>query len=390
MNGSSPSSLVSAIALNAIFGYEPKFSHRLIDALGSADAVFALSDKERTALFGPYNAHAAQIGPAALEAAQAEYERLSARGCQFLDIFDPAYPEALRECPDAPLLLYVRSATPAAELFGRRPAVAIVGTRDQSLYGRDCCRRIVRALSEAPAKPLIVSGMALGVDITAHAAALEGGLPTVGVSPVGIEEVYPRRHTAFAQRLCATPGCALVTDYPPGTTPAPFNFLRRNRIIAGLAGATVLVESRLKGGGMITARLAAGYGRDVFAVPGRIDDARSQGCNQLLREQVAAPVASPEALPVALGLGRLSRRRTTDLETAVRQRFAPALPRDEVDRLARLILLIRSRRGIGLDELCRETGLDYADTVRAAGLLEEEGFITMDLLQRCSIPVKIV
>ena len=383
------SSRVSAIALNAIFGNEPKFSHRLIDALGSAGAVFALSEQERLELFGPYNPHVAQITPAALEAAQAEYERLSAQGCQFLDIFDEAYPEALRECPDAPLLLYIRSSTPAAELFGRTPAVAIVGTRDQSLYGRECCRRIVRALSEAPARPTIISGLALGVDITAHTAALEGGLATIGVSPVGVDDVYPRRHAAFVQRMCSTPGCALVTDYPPGTFPAAFNFLRRNRIIAGLASATILVESRIKGGGMITARLAAGYGRDVFAVPGRIDDLRSQGCNQLLKEQVAAPVASPETLPVALGLGRLKPSREADLETAVRRRFATALPHEEVDRLVRIALLVRARRGIQLDEICREADLAYADVARDTGLLEEEGFISMDLLQRCTINVKI-
>ena len=383
------SSRVSAIALNAIFGNEPKFSHHLIDALGSTEAVFALSEQERLELFGPYNPHAAQITPAALEAAQAEYERLSAQGVQFLSIFDEGYPEALRECPDAPLLLYVRSSTPAEELFGRAPAVAIVGTRDQSFYGQECCRRIVRALAEAPARPTVVSGLALGVDITAHGAALEGGLPTVGVSPVGVEDVYPRRHAAFVARMCETPGCALVTDYPPGTVPAAFNFLRRNRIIAGLAGATVLVESRIKGGGMITARLAAGYGRDVFAVPGRIDDPRSQGCNLLLKEQTAAPVASPEALPVTLGLGRLKRTRSADLETAVRRRFADALPPEEVGRLVRLALQIRAQRGIQFDELCRETGIEYPDVARAAGMLEEEGFICVDLLQRCTINVKI-
>ena len=382
------SPLVCALALNTLFGNEPKFSHHLIDTLGSAEAVFALSAQERLELFGPYNPRAAQIGPAILEDAQAEFERLSGRGIQFLSIFDKGYPEALRECPDAPLLLYVRSTTPAAELFGGRPAVAIVGTRDQSLYGRECCQRIVRALGEAPARPLVVSGLALGVDITAQAAALDCGLPTVGVSPVGIEDVYPRRHTAFVERMVATPGCALVTDYPPGTAPVAYTFLRRNRIIAGLAGATVLVESRIKGGGMITARMAAGYGRDVFAVPGRIDDVRSQGCNQLLKEQVAAPVASPEALPVALGLGRRRLTRQAGLAEAVRGRFSPALPPEDVETLVGIASLIRERRGICFDELCRETRLDYARTARAAGLLEEEGFIHIDLLQRCSINVK--
>lgn len=382
------SPLVSAIALNAIFGNEPKFSHRLIEALGSAEAVFALSAQERLELFGPYNARAAQIGPAALEAAHAEYERLSAAGCQFLDIFDPGYPALLRECPDAPLLLYVRSATPAAQLFGDRPAVAVVGTRDPSLYGHACCRRIVQALSEAPARPTVVSGLALGVDITAHAAALAGGLTTVGVSPTGVEDVYPRRHRAFVERMVATPGCALVTDYPPGTVPRPFNFLRRNRIIAGLAGATLLVESRLRGGGMITARLAADYGREVFAVPGRIDDLRSQGCNRLIREQLAAPVTDPAALPAALGLGRTRRSRSEDLAEALRRRFSPALPADEMERMLRIAALIRERHGIRLDELCRETALDYAAVARSAGLLEEEGFIRIDLLQRCTINIK--
>ncbi|MCR5071124.1 MAG: DNA-protecting protein DprA [Bacteroidales bacterium] len=382
------SSLVSAIALNAIFGNEPKFSHNLIDALGSAEAVFSLSERERLELFGPCNARAALIGPAALDAAWKEYGRLSEAGCQFLDIFDEGYPEPLRECPDAPLLLYVRSETPAAQLFGPRPAVAIVGTRDQSLYGRECCQRIVKSLGEAPAKPMIVSGLALGVDITAHAMALECGLPTVGVSPVGVEDVYPRRHAPFVERMVHTPGCALVTDYPPGTAPLPFTFLRRNRIIAGLAGATVLVESRIRGGGMITARLAAGYGREVFAVPGRLDDLRSQGCNALIREQIASPVTDPQALPVALGLGRLRHTRAADLQTAVRQRFASALPARDVGRLADLAELVRSQRGIRFDEICRELSLTYAEVARAAGLLEEEGFICIDLLQRCTINAK--
>ncbi|MBO5545640.1 MAG: hypothetical protein J5951_03155, partial [Bacteroidales bacterium] len=125
-------------------------------------------------------------------------------------------------------------------------------------------------------------------------------------------------------------------------------------------------------------------------VPGRIDDPRSQGCNQLLREQVAAPVTDPAALPAALGLGRLRRRRTADLAEAVRRRFAQALPPAEVERLVTVASLVRARRGILFDEICRETALGYAEVTRAAGLLEEEGFICVDLLQRCSINTKNV
>ena len=380
--------VVSAIALNTIFGNEPKFSHNLIDALGSAEAVFALSEQQRLELFGPYNARAGSIGPAALEAAQLEYEQLSARGIQFLDIFDEGYPEALRECPDAPLLLYVRSATPARELFGRRPAVSIVGTRDQSLYGRACCQRIVRALGEAPCKPLIISGLALGVDITAHAAALDSGLPTIGVSPVGVEDVYPRRHSAFVERMVATPGCALVTDYPPGTYPAAFNFLRRNRIIAGLSRATLVVESRIRGGALITARLAHEYGREVYAVPGRMDDPRSAGCNLLIRERVAEILPSPADLPAALGLGFAEAEKGS--AKALEARIAAFAEGPQRDLLLRLAQLVAAERGLTVEELSARLDRPYAETSVLAGLLENEGILLRDLLGQCRINAEIV
>ena len=380
--------LASAVALNAIFGDEPKFSHHLIDALGSAEAVFSLSDRERTELFGPFNPRAARIGAAALDAACEEIGRLSALGCQFLDIFDEGYPALLRECPDAPLLLYVRSATPARELFGGRPAVAVVGTRDQSLYGRESCQKILRALCEAPSKPLIVSGLAFGVDITAQSAALAGGLPTVGVSPVGVDEVYPRRHAAFVERMCATPGCALVTDYPPGTAPAPFTFLRRNRIIAGLSNAVLITESKINGGGLITCRLAGEYGRDVFALPGRIDDVRSAGCNALIGQKEAEAVWSTSALCDALGLGMWSKRTKEGLRESILARFADR-PEDEREALVSLAMRIKACRGETLEELCRESNQDFGEVSRLATMLEAEGFIGIDLLQRCTVCYKI-
>ena len=385
----SDSPLVSAIALNAIFGNVPKFSHHLIDALGSAGAVFDLTPQERLEIFGPHNPHAAQIGPAALDAAQAEYERLSALGVQFLDIFAEGYPEALRECPDAPLLLYVRSATPAAELFGRRPAVAVVGTRDQSPYGRECCRRIVSALAQAPARPLVVSGLALGVDITAHAAALEGGLPTVGVSPVGVEEVYPRRHLAFVERMCSVPGCALVTDYPPGTVPTAFNFLRRNRIIAGLSAATVLIESKRKGGGLITADFAFNYNRDVYALPGRVDDPRSEGCNILIRKRVADAITDPETLMEDLGLGLPVRRAAAFIRDEIRSLYEGTMSPGEVDFLIAVAECIKKDRGITPDRIAARMGCDYSRVATATGLLEADGIIETDLLQGCGIKTKI-
>lgn len=380
-------SRISALALNGIFGYEPKFSHNLIDALGSTEKVFMLSPDERLEIFGPHSRYLPLINDEALREAEREYDRLRSLGYEVLGIYDEDYPELLRDCSDAPLALYVRSETPVAGLFNSRPMVSIVGTRDISLYGKEWCERIVGALSRAKCKPVIVSGMAMGVDITAHMAALAFGLPTVGVLPVGIEDVYPARHRVAASKIVSAEGGAMVTDYPCGTSPLAFNFIRRNRIIAGLCRATILVESKPEGGGMLTARLAAGYGRDVFALPGRIDDLRSAGCNALLREKIAEPVTDVDALPPALGLGEYHRRKAEDLESELRARFAGALGDTEMSVLVRIALAIRKLRGITYEEICEDAGIGYADVCRFCGLLETEGFINVDLMQRCSLRV---
>lgn len=380
-------SVVSAIALNSIFGSNPKLSHCIIDTLGSTEAVFGLSGQELDETFGPYRNLRDKICPASLESAEREYDRLSAMGYRFVSIMDEDYPAMLRECPDAPVLLYVRSFSPVREIFRKDTTfVSIVGTRDMSLYGKEFCRRMVKALAEAPSRPVIVSGLALGIDISAHLAALEYGLHTIGVSPVGIEDVYPARHASAAGRIAGTPGSGIVTDYPPGTVPLPFTFLRRNRIIAGLSGACILVESRIRGGGMMTARLAAGYGREVFALPGRADDARSRGCNLLIRGRIAEIIDSPEALPEALGLGKCARGTRTGMEESVRRHF-PGLSGPDAEALCGMAGHIRDNRGISLDELCSARGMSYSDVSRLAGMLESEGLIEIDLLQRCSAKI---
>ena len=381
-------SKVGAVALNVIFGYEPKFSHNIIDALGSADAVFSLPQKDLRDIFGPYNKYLSLINGESLEKAAGLTERLLSRGYGILSIYDDGYPALLRECEDAPMVLYVRSSTPAEKLFNSRPAVSIVGTRDISPYGKEWCTRIVDAIASAPSKPLIVSGLAIGVDITAHMAAMDCGLPTIAVLPVGIEDVYPARHGAAAREIASRPGCALITDYPPGTTPQAFTFLRRNRIIAGISQATILVESKAKGGGTMTARLASGYGREVLALPGRIDDVRSQGCNRLLREKVAEPIDSLDNLPLALGLGLYDRRRKGDLERELRDRYEAELGEDRTREVLSVALLVKKNRGISVDEICRALAIDYSEALQITGLLEGDGFIETDLLQRCAINAK--
>ena len=375
--------VIGAIALNDIFGQEPQLARNIISALGSTCALFELSSKELFTLFGPGSRFRGRVSRDCLDAAAETYEKLSSQGCSFVCIGDEAYPKLLLECPDAPVLLYIRGSTPPGLLFNRRPSVAIVGTRDVSAYGKDWCARIVAALAETGSPPVIVSGLAIGVDITAHLAALEHSLPTIGVSPVGIDDIYPRRHALIAGRMAASPESAVVTDYPPGTLPMPHVFLRRNRIIAGLSDATVLIESKVRGGGMMTARLAAGYGRSVYVLPGRIDDIRSSGCNRLLAEKIAEPVTSPEALAEALGLGNIRRKRSRPDEI-IRRTFSGNVPEADIECLIRLHALVRRRPGVSYDELCTLTGFPYPEIARLAGLLESAGLVRTDMLQRCT------
>ena len=381
-------SVVGAIALNGIFGDEPQIARSIIGALGSTHALFELSEKEISALFGPGSRYRGRIGPGLLEAADRTYDSLRSQGCSFVCLGDEAYPRLLAECPDAPVLLYIRSSTPPERLFNGRPAVSIVGTRNVSMYGSDWCARIVAALAKAGRAPVIVSGLAIGVDVTAHLAALGHSLPTIGVSPVGIDSIYPRRHAVVAERMAGAPGSAVITDYPPGTVPLPHVFLRRNRIIAGLSEATVLVESKVKGGGMMTARLAAGYGRSVHVLPGRADDIYSSGCNRLLAEKLAEPITSAEALVEALGLGRTPERREEPGET-VRRHFSSALSPQETEAVVKLYGLIRRNRGVSYDELCGMSGVGYSEVAKFAGMLENAGFILTDMLQRCTTNPKI-
>lgn len=377
-------------ALNRLLGFEPQASHRLLEAAGSASALFTLSPEDKLQLLGPFSKIAPMLDVRELERTQEELARLEDSGCNFVTLDEPGYPALLRECPDAPLGLYYRGTSPPEKVFNVRPQIAVVGTRDISMYGKEWCRKIVGALGASKDKPLVVSGFALGTDITAHIAALETGLPTVAVLPTGIDDIYPSRHRRFAGVLTATEGCALVTDYPPGTEPKAINFIRRNRIIAGMCSGTILVESKTKGGGMITARLAASYDRDVLVLPGRVDDLRSQGCNTLLREKLAEPITDAVHFLDVLGLGRPQQRSTAGFEERIKDRYGGSLDQEGMADLLAVAAIIRRRRGVTPEEICPEACLPYSQVIRLVGLLESDGFISIDLLQRCTINVKIV
>ena len=288
-------------ALNKAFGFEPKIGQALISHLGSATQIFRLSDEDITSLIGPHSRYKGKICRKAVDDAAKELSTLLADGIQFCGVTEPHYPSLLKECEDAPIGIYIKSNTPISELWTSN-RIAIVGTRDISPYGREWCTKIINSLAMTSERPAIVSGLALGVDIQAHKTAIDNNLPTIAVLPTGPDAIYPYRHRLQAEKIASSYGSALITDYPPGTAPLAIHFLRRNRIIAGLSTSTILIESKIKGGGMMTCRLAFSYNRDVYALPGRIDDLRSQGCNELIRQKIAEPITSTSALVESLSM----------------------------------------------------------------------------------------
>ncbi|MBQ9462695.1 MAG: DNA-protecting protein DprA [Bacteroidales bacterium] len=378
--------IICGITLNRIFGYEPAAALALIGHFGSPAAVFSQTPEALDAAFGPFSKYRDQINDRELEKSRREWDALSAGGCFFVLHGEPGYPPLLADCPDAPVGLYIRSGTAPEELFNGRDSISVVGTRDISPYGREWTEKIVGTISRSPAKPMIISGFAMGVDITAHLAALAFGLPTVAVIPVGPDDIYPKRHRVIAEKMLRTPGCALVTDFPPGTSPVAFNFLRRNRIIAGSSRVTILTESKAKGGGTMTARLAASYGRELFCLPGRIDDSHSSGCNRLIQENLAEALGDPESIAAQLGLGAV-RKGKKELKEMLIACYGAA-GEQTCTSLSLVALYVKAHRGCTAEEISRALEMPFGETAAAVHLLESDGFISTDLLGRCTIDNK--
>ena len=197
---------------------------------------------------------------------------------QPLFIADKNYPQRLLRCYDAPTLLYYRG---NADLNATK-IISIIGTRNNTDYGKQVTEKLVTDLQEQ--NILIVSGLAFGIDAIAHKAALNNGLPTIGVLAHGLDSIYPSQHKCLAKDMLQQGG--LLTEFRKETKPDKHNFPRRNRIVAGMADATIVVETAIKGGSIITAELAHNYNRDVFAIPGKITDSKSAGCNYLVKNVV--------------------------------------------------------------------------------------------------------
>ncbi len=205
----------------------------------------------------------------------------------------PGYPKRLLHCTDSPTLLYYRG---AADLNAAK-IISVIGTRCNSDYGKQLTETLVREL--APQEVTIVSGLAFGIDAIAHKAAIKNGLPTIGVLGHSLDKIYPPEHHSLAVEILQQGG--LLTEFKSKTKPDKHNFPTRNRIVAGMSDATLVIETGLKGGSMITADLANGYNRDVFAIPGKTTDSKSAGCNYLIRSNKAALITDAAQLIDAMG-----------------------------------------------------------------------------------------
>lgn len=233
--------------------------------------------------------------PDALERAQKELDFCEMHQIQPLIPTDAAYPQRLKNCEDAPLVVYYRG---NADLNCAR-VINIVGTRKCTYYGQEIIKEFVRDMKSASPDTLIVSGLAYGVDICAHRNALKNGMKTVGVLAHGLDMIYPSLHRETAKEILSCGG--LLTEYPQCTRPDKRNFVQRNRIVAGMSDATVLVESASHGGGLITCGISTGYGRDVYAFPGPVTSPASVGCNNLIRDKGAHLISNAEDFIKAMG-----------------------------------------------------------------------------------------
>lgn len=334
----------------------------LLRHFGNIEAAWhARPEEVRRAGLEPQFARAMSRAQAGFDA-EAELARVAEHGLRVFTWQDDDFPESLRDIPQSPPVLFVRGS--AGPQFAE--AVAVVGTRHVTPYGRQAAELFCEALARAGVA--IVSGLARGVDAIAHRVALEHGVPTVAVLAGGIDQVYPRENAGLAERILRQ-GC-LVSEYPPGIPARPDYFPRRNRILSGLAKATLVVEAGQGSGALHTANWAFEQGRDVFAVPGSVFAAQSAGTNQLIRENTARLVATPEQLCEELNLltaGKqlpLGGRRPTE---------APR--RSEATGEEGQLLQWLGQGPLHVDEIARAAGLPVASVSSTLQILELKGLV---------------
>ena len=324
------------IALSLIPNIGDILAKRLVAYCGSVEAVFKEKKQalERIPGIGSVNVNNI-LHHDVFGAAEAEVNFVRKNHITPVFYLDASYPKRLLHCDDSPILLYFKGNTN----LNAEKVISIVGTREATEYGKRICEKLIADL--APHQATIVSGLAYGIDICAHKAALQQGLPTICVLAHGLDKIYPSVHATTANKMLEQGGW--LTDFKSKTKPDRENFPSRNRIVAGIADATLVIESKVNGGSLITADIANTYNRDVFAFPGRVDDAWSEGCNALIKNNKAAMIQSATDLVNAMGWEPKKGQKAPQQNKL----FVELNPEEE-----RIVNELRKKENITIDELC--------------------------------------
>ena len=351
--------LEACLLLNAIPQMGPYRIIKIISHFGNAETVFEHSYKEWMQVEGLGEVSCLELKQWEnyKKVVDKQIQNLNQYGIKTLFFNDSDYPELLTFCADAPFVLFFKGKVN----FSQRKIISIVGTRKNTPQGRAFCEQLIEFLE--PYQPIICSGLAKGIDIIAHRKALNLGLETVACLAHGLESIYPPIHSETARALCKQGG--LLTDFLPHSEFRRENFPERNRIIAGMAHATIVIESGVSGGSMNTATLAHRYGRELFAVPGRPTDIKSGGCHQLLFQQKAQLLARPKDLINALGW-----EKQPQSQEAQKKRLQPLTKKE---KLLKGVLLNKNKRL--LDELAKDLQWEISDTSAILLHLEMKGCV---------------
>ncbi|MGH1337693.1 MAG: DNA-processing protein DprA [Aureispira sp.] len=343
--------LIAKIALQIVPRIGNKMAQELLAHYGSAKTLFEQATIQELCQFAYLGPTTAQLilDKSTRKRAEEEWAFTQQYKIQVLSQTEQAYPKRLQQCADAPSLLYYKGNAP----LNASKVVAIVGTRKPSARGREFCERLLDDLQGYD--PLIVSGLAYGIDITAHRKSIDLQLPNIGVVAHGLDRIYPSQHQSTAQRMVQCGG--ILTEFRTQTEPLAKHFPMRNRIIAGMADAVVVVETANRGGSMITAYLANEYNKEVFAVPGRLNDPLAKGCNHLIKTHRACLIESAADMAYLLGWQESTR--------PLQQKLFPTLSKAEQALVNHLV-----GQTLHLEEINRQMQLSSSQL--AALLLELE------------------
>ncbi len=354
-----------SIALTRLSSVSIKELHEIYLHFGSAEKVMENRGDLRSELpnLSPRAEKALQDTSEALRKAEAELSWCEKNKVEAIPLNSPLYPQRLSPCPDAPIVLYFKG----NGNMNYKKVVSIVGTRRSTIYGSDILRHFMEDL-KGFADVLVVSGLAYGIDVTAHREALKQGFATIAVLAHGQDTLYPTSHRTTAEEMLNNGG--LVTEYPIQTFIGKTNFVQRNRIVAGLSDCTIVVESAEKGGGLITANIAQSYNRDVFAFPGAVNSPSSRGCNNLIRDNKAALINNAEDFVKAMGWDD-----EQELSEAKDKGIALNLFNDLTDEEKAIVEVLQKTNDLQVNILTVQAGLPINKTLSVLFNLEMKGVV---------------